>query len=42
VDVPDVVDAAVARAVRGGSRVETVLDSGLLAPADGLGALLRF
>lgn len=40
--VADVVDAAVARAVREGSRVETVIDAGLLAAADGVGALLRF
>ncbi len=40
--IPDVVDTAVTRAVLGGSRVETVVDASLLAPADGLGALLRF
>jgi peptide subunit release factor 1 (eRF1) len=40
--VADVVDAAVAHAVRAGSRVETVADAGLLAAADGVGALLRF
>jgi peptide subunit release factor 1 (eRF1) len=42
IEVPDVVDAAVAQAVRGGSRVETVADAGLLEPAGGVGALLRF
>jgi peptide chain release factor subunit 1 len=40
--IPDVVDAAVARAVRAGSRVDTVVDGGLLEPAGGVGALLRF
>lgn len=39
--VPDVVEAAVATALRSGSRVETVLDEGL-DELGGIGALLRF
>lgn len=41
-EVPDVVEAAVARAVRLGSRVETVTHDGLLDDLGGIGALLRF
>lgn len=40
-EVPDVVEAAVASAVRSGSRVETVLGDGL-GPLGGVGAVLRF
>jgi peptide subunit release factor 1 (eRF1) len=39
--VPDVVEAAVVAALRGGARVETVLGDGLSA-LGGIGALLRF
>jgi peptide chain release factor subunit 1 len=40
-EVPDVVEAAVAAALRSGARVETVLDGGL-DELGGIGALLRF
>ena len=41
-DVPDVVEAAVALALRQGCRVETVAGDGAFAQAGGIGALLRF
>jgi peptide chain release factor subunit 1 len=40
--VPDVVEAAVAQALRQGSRVETVNDDGGFRSLGGIGALLRF
>jgi len=39
---PDVVEAAVAQALRQGCRVETVLEDGAFAELGGVGALLRF
>jgi peptide chain release factor subunit 1 len=41
-EIPDVVDAAVAAAFRGGSRVEIVAEDGAMEPLEGVGALLRF
>jgi peptide chain release factor subunit 1 len=40
--VPDVVEAGVALALRQGSRVETLVEDGLLHDAGGIGAYLRF
>ena len=40
--VPDVVEAAVAHALRQGCRVETFSEDGALAGLGGIGALLRF
>jgi peptide chain release factor subunit 1 len=40
--VPDVVESAVAMALRQGARVETVTQDGRLRVLDGIGALLRF
>ena len=41
-EVPDVVEAAVAHALRQGCRVETFSEDGALAGLGGIGALLRF
>lgn len=41
-EVPDVVDAAVAAALRSGSRVEIVTQDGAMEALEGVGALLRF
>ena len=41
-EVPDVVEAAVAQALRQGCRVEMVSEDGALAAQGGIGALLRF
>lgn len=41
-EVPDVVEAAVAQALRLGCRVESVLDATELDPLGGVGAILRF
>jgi peptide chain release factor subunit 1 len=41
-EIADVVDAAVAAAFRGGSRVEIVAEDGAMEPLEGVGALLRF
>jgi peptide subunit release factor 1 (eRF1) len=41
-EVPDVVEAAVAQALRQGARVETVAEDGALGVYGGVGALLRF
>jgi peptide subunit release factor 1 (eRF1) len=41
-EVDDVVEAAVALALRSGARVETVTDDGGLDALGGIGALLRF
>ncbi len=40
--VPDVIEAAVAQALRQGCLIETVMDEGALAGLGGIGALLRF
>jgi peptide chain release factor subunit 1 len=41
-EIADVVEAAVAAAFRGGSRVEIVAEDGAMEPLEGVGALLRF
>ena len=41
-EVPDVVEAAVAAALRSGSRVEIVTEDGAMEALEGVGALLRF